>query len=69
MTTIGYVRVSMDGQDVNNQRLEILEYARTHDIKVDHFIMVEMSSRKTKKERRIEELMAGVKFRRHSDCL
>ncbi len=60
MSTVGYVRVSMDGQDVKNQRLEILEYGRTHDIKIDRFIEVEMSSRKTRKQRRIEELMVGV---------
>ncbi len=53
---LAYVRVSSIKQDVDNQRLEILEYARKHDLKVDEFIEVELSSRRTEKERRIEEL-------------
>jgi putative DNA-invertase from lambdoid prophage Rac len=55
--TIAYIRVSTDKQDVNNQRLEILDYARKNDIKVDDFIEIEVSSRKSQKDRRIEELI------------
>lgn len=33
-----YIRTSCDKQDLNNQKLEILEYARKKDIKVDDFI-------------------------------
>jgi putative DNA-invertase from lambdoid prophage Rac len=54
---IAYIRVSTDRQDVNNQRLEILDYARRNDFKVDDFIEIEVSSRKSQKDRRIEELM------------
>jgi len=52
--------VSRDTQDLNNQKLEILEFARRHDIQIDEFIEIEISSRKTPKERRINELLEKV---------
>lgn len=55
--TIAYIRASTDKQEVNNQRLEILEYARKRDLKVDDFIQVTMSSKRTTKQRRIDEMM------------
>jgi len=55
--TIAYIRASTDKQEVNNQRLEILEYARKHDLKIDDFIQVTMSSKRTTKQRRIDEMM------------
>jgi DNA invertase Pin-like site-specific DNA recombinase len=55
--TIAYLRASTDKQDVNNQKLEILEYARTKDLKVDAFIEITISSRKTTKQRRIDEML------------
>ncbi len=58
--TIAYIRVSTDEQDVNKQRLEILDYANRHRINVDEFISIEISSRKTTKERRIDELMGKL---------
>jgi len=57
LKTIGYLRVSTVNQEVQNQKLEILDYANKNGIQVDDFISVEMSSRKTMKERRIEELL------------
>jgi DNA invertase Pin-like site-specific DNA recombinase len=58
--TYAYLRTSTDKQDLNNQRLEILEYARRHDLKVDEFVEIAISSRKTTKQRRIDELMAKI---------
>jgi len=55
--TIAYIRASTDKQEVNNQRLEILEYARKRDLKIDDFIQVTMSSKRTTKQRRIDEMM------------
>jgi len=52
-----YLRVSTDKQDISNQRLEILEYARLRDMKIEDYIKSEMSSRRTAKERKIDELM------------
>ena len=55
--TIAYIRVSTDGQDVKNQRLEIYEYARKRDIEIDDFVEITMSSSKTSKQRRVDEVM------------
>lgn len=57
MKSWGYLRVSTIKQDVQNQKLEILSYANTNKITIDDFISIEISSRKTMKERRIEELL------------
>ena len=61
MKTIAYLRVSTDRQDLKNQRLEIHEYARKHNLKINDFIEIEISSRRTTKQRRIEELMDRLK--------
>lgn len=53
---LAYLRVSTDKQDLNNQKLEILEFARKKDLKVDEFVEVMISSRKTSKQRRIDDL-------------
>jgi DNA invertase Pin-like site-specific DNA recombinase len=57
MKTIGYVRVSGIRQDVENQKLEILTFANKEKMTVEDFIAIEISSRRTMKERRIEELL------------
>jgi len=53
---IGYIRVSSDKQTVLNQRSEILEYAHRNKLHIDEFIEVEMSSRKSTKERKLNLL-------------
>lgn len=55
--TVAYLRTSTNKQDLNNQKLEILEFARRHDLKVDEFVEITVSSRKTSKQRRIDELL------------
>jgi DNA invertase Pin-like site-specific DNA recombinase len=55
--TIAYIRASTDKQDLNNQKLEILEWARKKDFKVDAFVEITISSRKTSKQRRIDEVL------------
>jgi DNA invertase Pin-like site-specific DNA recombinase len=54
---IAYIRTSTDKQDLNNQKLEILEWARKQGLKIDAFVEITMSSRKTSKQRRIEEVL------------
>ncbi|SRR5581483_7646542 len=54
---IAYIRTSTDKQDLNNQKLEILEYARKKELKVDEFVEITISSRKTTKQRRIDEML------------
>ena len=60
MKTVAYLRVSTGGQDINSQRLVILDYAHRHRMHVDDFVEVTVSSRKTLKERGIEGLCAGM---------
>jgi DNA invertase Pin-like site-specific DNA recombinase len=57
MTTIGYIRVSTDQQDLEKQRHLLLEYSQQHKLLIDEFIEIEISSRKNQRERRITELM------------
>lgn len=54
---LAYLRTSTDKQDLKNQKLEILEYAHQHDLQIDDFIEITMSSRKSRRARRIEELL------------
>jgi DNA invertase Pin-like site-specific DNA recombinase len=56
--TVAYLRASTDRQDLNNQKLEILEFAREKNLHVDEFVAITVSSRKTSKQRRIDELLA-----------
>src|SRR5580704_6333873 len=56
--TIAYIRASTDKQNLNNQKLEIFEFAKKNKLEVDDFIQMTISSRKTSKERRIDEMVA-----------
>ena len=58
--TIGYIRVSTDSQDLAKQRHLLLEHAQRHQLLIDEFINVEISSRKNAQERRIDELMTKL---------
>lgn len=57
---IGYIRVSTDKQDLDKQKHLLLEYANKHKMLIDEFIEVEVSSQKTKKERKIEILTSKL---------
>jgi DNA invertase Pin-like site-specific DNA recombinase len=57
---LAYLRTSTDKQDLNNQKLEILEYARQKGLKVEDFIALSISSHKSQRERRIDELLARL---------
>jgi DNA invertase Pin-like site-specific DNA recombinase len=57
---IAYLRASTDKQDLNNQKLEILEYARKNHLEVNDFIQVTISSTKTSKDRRIDEMLLAL---------
>lgn len=54
--TIAYTRISTDKQDQINQEHLILDYCMKHDLKIDEFVKVEMSTRKSEEARRIDEL-------------
>lgn len=53
----GYARVSTEQQNTENQRLAILEYANQKHLKINNWIETKASSRKSTKERRIDELL------------
>lgn len=54
---VAYLRASTDKQDIQNQKYEILEYANRHGMKIDEWMGITISSRKTTKQRRIDELL------------
>ena len=53
---VAYLRASTDKQDLSHQKLEILEFARRQALRVDEYVELTISSRKTSKQRRIDEL-------------
>ena len=54
---VAYLRASTDKQDLSHQKLEILEFARRQGRRVDEYVEITISSRKTSKQRRIDELV------------
>lgn len=58
---VSYLRVSTDKQDLENQKLEIETYTKKLGIKVDEWIEVEMSSRKSFDKRKIDNLLSKLK--------
>ena len=57
MKNFGYIRVSTEQQDTDKQKHLLLEYAQTHQLMIDEFITVEVSSRRSLKERKIDMLL------------
>ena len=66
MKTVAYLRVSTPQQDVRNQRLAILEYARANDVRIDEFIEATASGQASEKRRRLDELTSVLQ---HGDRL
>lgn len=60
MKTVAYLRVSTPNQDLDQQRLAILDYAQKHKIVVDEFVSFTGSSRKELKQRAIAELLSNL---------
>jgi len=57
MRTIAYVRVSTGGQDLDSQRLAILEYAHRQGLTVDTFVETHTSSRRPPDARGLDTLL------------
>ena len=57
---LAYLRTSTDKQDLDGQRLQILDYARTHQLEITDFIAINMSSRRSQQDRRLDELLARL---------
>lgn len=60
MSTLAYLRVPKDTQDVAHQRLASLEFARRERLAVDDFLEVSVSSRRSMKERKLDNLLARL---------
>ncbi|TLP36158.1 recombinase family protein [Arcobacter arenosus] len=60
--TLGYLRVSTDKQTVENQRNEILNYCNNNSLngKVE-WLEVKMSTRKSERDRKLDELFDKIK--------
>ena len=58
--TVAYIRVSTQKQDITNQRHEILEAANQRRLHVDEWVEMEISSRKSEKARRIDDLKSTL---------
>ena len=58
---IAYLRVSTDQQNLNNQKHEIEIYTKKRHMQVDDWVEVEVSSRKNMHDRRIAELIQGLR--------
>ena len=61
MAVIGYIRVSTESQDYNNQRLAILDFCNKEEMTVDDWYEVTISSRTSTKKRRVDELLEHLK--------
>ncbi len=57
MKTIAYIRVSTSTQDLEQQKMTIHDYAYKNQIVIDEYMQVQISSKKTPQQRRIEELL------------
>ena len=52
-----YIRKSTDHQNTENQKLVIYKHAEKKELRIDRWFDVGCSSRKSNKERRIDELL------------
>lgn len=57
----GYIRVSTDLQNTENQKHEIELYCRNHDIKINKWVEEVISSRKPLSERKLGKLLRHIK--------
>ncbi|MDO8453701.1 MAG: recombinase family protein [Sulfurimonas sp.] len=58
---LGYIRVSTDKQNLENQKHKILSYAQGQKIIIDEFVEIEISSKGDSKKRLIDELFLKLK--------
>lgn len=60
MKTVAYLRISTGSQDLANQKVAVLDYARRQRFTIDRFVEVQASSRKNPAQRGIEELLGTL---------
>jgi DNA invertase Pin-like site-specific DNA recombinase len=61
MTVIGYIRISTEKQDYETQKLAILDYCNKESLTVNDWFEVTISSKKSTKKRRVDELLEHLK--------
>jgi DNA invertase Pin-like site-specific DNA recombinase len=54
---VAYLRASTDKQDLDHQKLELLEFCRRKSMSVDEFVEITISSRQPTKQRRIDDVV------------
>lgn len=57
---VAYIRVSTDTQDINTQRLEVLDYAQKRGLLINQFIELEASTRRSQRARQIDFLFDSL---------
>jgi DNA invertase Pin-like site-specific DNA recombinase len=60
MKTIAYLRISTGSQDLANQKLAVLDYARQNRFAIDCFVEARASTRTGRDQRRIDELLGEL---------
>jgi DNA invertase Pin-like site-specific DNA recombinase len=60
MSTIAYLRVSTEGQDLDQQRLAILDYAQKHRVTVDKFVQTQRSSQQATQRVELMQMIEGL---------
>lgn len=54
---VGYIRTSTDRQDIDKQKMMLLEYAQRNKMIIDEFVEIAISSRKSRRERLIDQIV------------
>ncbi|MBR5599166.1 MAG: recombinase family protein, partial [Alphaproteobacteria bacterium] len=57
----GYIRISTDKQNQENQKFEIIEFAKKNNIHIDKWIEETISSQKNLEERKLGKLIKKLK--------
>lgn len=60
MKTIAYLRVSTNVQDLNSQKLAILDFARKEGFGIDEFVEMTISSRRSQQRDQLLETIQGL---------
>lgn len=60
MRVFGYIRVSTEQQNLQQQKHLLLDYAQKKNLLINEFIEVEISSQKTQKQRKIDILLSKL---------
>ncbi|EEU4941633.1 recombinase family protein [Campylobacter jejuni] len=58
---IAYIRVSTNKQELDSQKLEIMEYCHKNNIHLDEILEVKISSTKSQEKRKIKDLKQKLK--------